>query len=225
MADFIKLEEKKEDSGGNKKRKKISRENDHEYTVFVKNLSFDSTNEDLKQCFSKFGPIVYALIVRDSVSGHSRGTGFVQFEKKESVDLCKAQSGKIILQDFAVDILPALRKTTIQNIEKEKESKKHEPKDSRNLYLLREGMIMAGSSASEGVSATDMAKRLRLEQIKSSMLKNLTRFISKERLTIHNLPETYDDAKLRKMIMTKTNMKVICFYTNCGINWKKLVLI
>lgn len=133
----------------------------------------------------------------------------MQFEKKESVEVCKAQSGKIVLQDFTLDILPALPKTTIKSIENTKESQKHETKDNRNLYLLREGMIMAGSSASEGVSASDMAKRLRLEQLKSSMLKNLTRFIARERLTIHNLPETYDDAKLRKMIISKTNVKVI----------------
>lgn len=41
------------------------------------------------------------------------------------------------------------------------------------------------------------------------MLKNLTRFISRDRLTIHNLPESYDDAKLRKMVISKTNMKPI----------------
>lgn len=191
-----------------RKKKKISREDDHEYTVFIKNLSFDSTNEDLKECFKKFGKINYALIVRDNVSGHSRGTGFVQFEKKESVEICLNQAGKIVLQDFTLDLMPALPKPTIKSIEKQKEAKKAEPKDGRNLYLLREGMIMAGSSASEGVSATDMAKRLRLEQLKSSMLKNLTRFISRERLTIHNLPDNYDDVKLRKMVIAKTGSKV-----------------
>lgn len=148
------------------------------------------------------------MVVVDKVSGHSRGTGFVQFEKKESVEICLKQAGKIVLQDFTLDLMPALPKVKVKAIEKEKEAKKNEPKDSRNLYLLREGMILAGSTASEGVSATDMAKRLRLEQLKSSMLKNLTRFISRERLTIHNLPDSYDDAKLRKMIVAKTSFKV-----------------
>lgn len=202
-------DESMEESEIKSKKRKIARENDHEYTIFIKNLSFDSTNEDLKEYFSKFGKIVYALIVRDNVSGHSRGTGFVQFEKKESVELCLSQSGKIILQDFTLEILPALPRGKIRTIEQEKESKKHEVKDTRNMYLLREGMILAGSAASEGVSATDMAKRLRLEQVKSSMLKNLTRFISRDRLTIHNLPESYDDAKLRKMVVFRTNIKVI----------------
>ncbi|XP_070498236.1 RNA-binding protein 28 [Chironomus tepperi] len=203
------IEEEVEEVEPARKKKKVSREDDHEYTVFIKNLSFDTTNEDLKECFKKFGKINYALIVRDNVSGHSRGTGFVQFEKKESVEICLNQAGKIVLQDFTLDLMPALPKGKVKQIEKEKEAKKVEPKDSRNLYLLREGMIMAGSTASEGVSATDMAKRLRLEQLKSSMLKNLTRFISRDRLTIHNLPDSYDDAKLRKMVVAKTGSKPI----------------
>ncbi|CAH1727832.1 unnamed protein product [Chironomus riparius] len=207
--DSIKNESIEEELEPVRKKKKISREDDHEYTVFIKNLSFDSTNEDLKECFKKFGNVNYALIVRDNVSGHSRGTGFVQFEKKESVEICLNQAGKIVLQDFTLDLMPALPKTKVKAIEKEKEAKKNEPKDGRNLYLLREGMIMAGSTASEGVSATDMAKRLRLEQLKSSMLKNLTRFISRERLTIHNLPDSYDDVKLRKMVVSKTGSKPI----------------
>ncbi|KAG5672310.1 hypothetical protein PVAND_002444 [Polypedilum vanderplanki] len=199
------VKEKKSDI---KKEKKYN-EKDNEYTVFVKNLNFDTTNEDLHECFKKFGPIKYALIVKDSISGHSKGTAFVKFLRKESVEICLAQSGKINLQDFVLEVLPTLSKQTVKNIEKQKEITKKEPKDSRNLYLIREGMIAAGSTASEGVSATDMAKRLRLEQIKSSMLKNLTRFISRERLTIHNLPENYDDAKLRKMVESRTKIKPI----------------
>lgn len=182
-------------------------EADNAFTVFVKNLSFDSTNEDLEKCFKKFGPIKYALVVKDHVSGHSKGTGFIRFLKKESVEICLAQSGKIILQDFPIEVLPTLSKKTVSNIAVQKEKNKHEPKDGRNLYLLREGMILAGSDAANGVSATDMAKRLRLEQIKSQMLKNLTRFIARDRLTIHNIPENYDDDKLRKVVLAKTSYK------------------
>jgi nucleolar protein 4 len=198
-----------------KKEKKYS-DSDNEFTVFIKNLSFDTENDDLRECFKKFGPIKYALVVKDHVSGHSKGTGFVRFLRKESVELCRAQSGKIHLQDFVLDVFPTLSKQTVKNIEKQKEESKKEIKDGRNLYLVREGMITAGSTASEGVSATDMSKRLRLEQIKSSMLKNLTRFISRERLTIHNLPENYDDAKLRKMVESKTKIKVSHILINCN---------
>jgi nucleolar protein 4 len=212
--DYIKLESTKtqvteDSSSGEVVKKKKYNQQDHDFTIFIKNISYDTTNEDLQECFKKFGPIKYALIVRDPVSGHSKGTGFVRFLRKESVEVCLTQSNKIILQDFTLEILPSISKDRVKAIEKEKIDKKEEPKDGRNLYLLREGMIMAGSEAAEGVSATDMAKRLRLEQLKSAMLKNLTRFIAKERLTIHNIPENIDDLKLRKMVEKKTNLKPI----------------
>ncbi|CRK95006.1 CLUMA_CG008492, isoform A [Clunio marinus] len=171
------------------------------------NLSFETTNEDLHKCFKKYGPIKYALVVKDPVSGHSKGTGFVRFLKKESVNMCMQQTGLISLQNFTLDVFPSLPKQKIMSLEVEK--KKQDPKDTRHMYLLREGMVIAGSAAAEGVSATDMSKRLRLEQIKSQMLKNLNRFLSRERLTIHNLPENFDDAKLRKTVATRTGLKPI----------------
>ena len=187
------------------KKERKSNEEDHDFTVFIKNLSFDTTNEDLQECFKNYGPIKYALVVRDPVSGHSKGTGFVRFLKRESVNICLQQTGLITLQNFTLEIFPSLSRQKIKSLETDKN--KQEPKDSRNMYLLREGMVLAGSAAAEGVSATDMSKRLRLEQIKSQMLKNLNRFISRDRLTIHNLPENYDDDKMRKMVSARTSIK------------------
>lgn len=179
---------------------------DHEFTIFVKNLSFDTTNEDLLECFRKFGPVKYALVVKDQTSGHSKGSGFIKFLKKESANLGLQQTGLLQLQNNILDIYPTLPKKKIQALDAGK--KKVEIKDGRHLYLLREGMVMAGSSAGDGVSATDMSKRLRLEQIKSQMLKNLTRFLSRERLTIHNIPANFDDDKLRKLVIARTNTHV-----------------
>lgn len=69
---------------------------------------------------------------------------------------------------------PALSKEQI--CEHRNENKKgKQGKDSRNLYLTREGLIMAGSKAAEGVSASDMNKRHKLEQLKAQVLKKLNR--------------------------------------------------
>lgn len=200
-------EEEKDPSLAEVKPQRKSNEEDHEFTVFVKNLSFETSNEDLHECFKKFGPIKYALVVRDPVSGHSKGTGFVRFFKRESVNICLQQTGLITLQNYTLEIFPSLSRQKIKSLETDKT--KQEPKDNRNMYLLREGMVLAGSAAAEGVSATDMSKRLRLEQIKSQMLKNLNRFISRDRLTIHNLPEHYDDEKMRKTVLARTSVKPV----------------
>lgn len=49
-------------------------------TVFLKNVPFEATNDDLMQCCKRFGPIWYGLITKDHISGHSKGTGFVKFK-------------------------------------------------------------------------------------------------------------------------------------------------
>lgn len=66
-------------------------------------------------------------------------------------------------------------------------------------------VVLAGTKAAEGVSATDMAKRLQLEQYKTQILRNLNMFISRTRLIVHNLPPSWDDAKLRALFKRHTD--------------------
>lgn len=95
-----------------------------------------------------------------------------------------------------------------RHLTKTQESKRTEAADSRNLYLAKEGVIVAGTTAAEGVSVSDMAKRHHLERVKNQMLKNLNRFMSKERLTVHNIPDNFDSIKLRKVVESHTKLKV-----------------
>ena len=76
-----------------------------------------------------------------------------------------------------------------------------QPKDKRNLYLAREGFIRPGSDAAEGVSAADMNRRMKLVSLKKQKLKNTNFFISDTRLSVHNLPTTCDEKKLKKIFV------------------------
>lgn len=147
-------------------------------TIFLKNVPFDATNDDIKELCQKYGPIVYALINIDPISGHSKGTAFVKFKTKESADLLLSttNSGKneLILMDSIIEPHLALARDKIKE-KLENKNSKTTTTDSRNLYLAKEGLIMAGSKAAEGVSASDMAKRHKLEKIKTQILKNLNR--------------------------------------------------
>lgn len=55
-------------------------------TVFVRNLPFEATEQELGQLFHGFGPIRYARITMDRATGRSRGTGFVCFWNTEHAD-------------------------------------------------------------------------------------------------------------------------------------------
>jgi len=51
--------------------------------LYVGNLSFDTSNEDLQQLFAKAGTVESASIVEDRETGRSRGFGFVEMSTKE----------------------------------------------------------------------------------------------------------------------------------------------
>ena len=48
--------------------------------LYVGNLSFSVTDEELQQAFASFGTVASARIVMDRMSGRSKGFGFVEFE-------------------------------------------------------------------------------------------------------------------------------------------------
>ena len=55
-------------------------------TFFISffSIPWKTTEEELKQHFSKFGNIVFANIKKDPETGNSRGFGFIRFENYES---------------------------------------------------------------------------------------------------------------------------------------------
>ncbi|RUS28950.1 hypothetical protein BC938DRAFT_481242 [Jimgerdemannia flammicorona] len=57
-------------------------------TLFVRNLPFEATEEELKELFENWGAVRYARITMDKDTGRSRGTGFVCFKEKSSADAC-----------------------------------------------------------------------------------------------------------------------------------------
>lgn len=46
--------------------------------LYVGNLSFDTTADDLRQAFSQHGTVVSVSVVADRDTGRSRGFGFVE---------------------------------------------------------------------------------------------------------------------------------------------------
>ncbi len=58
--------------------------------IYVGNLSYNTTNDDLKEAFEKFGTVESAVVVVDKIDGRSKGFGFVEMssesEAKDAID-------------------------------------------------------------------------------------------------------------------------------------------
>jgi RNA recognition motif-containing protein len=51
--------------------------------IYVGNLSYSVTEEDLRQAFEAFGQVASASIIKDKFSNQSKGFGFVEMPVKE----------------------------------------------------------------------------------------------------------------------------------------------
>jgi len=50
--------------------------------IYVGNLSFEVTEQDLQEAFEAFGEVTSVKIIKDKFSGQSKGFGFVEMPKK-----------------------------------------------------------------------------------------------------------------------------------------------
>ena len=65
--------------------------------LFVGNLSFNTTQEQLQDLFAAHGNVVEVDVIMDKFSGRPRGFGFVTMESKEAADAAvQALNGKEI---------------------------------------------------------------------------------------------------------------------------------
>jgi cold-inducible RNA-binding protein len=51
--------------------------------LYVGNLAFQTTSEDLQQLFAQSGTVESAAVIEDRDTGRSRGFGFVEMSSKE----------------------------------------------------------------------------------------------------------------------------------------------
>ena len=65
--------------------------------IYVGNLSYNVTEEDLQQAFAAFGQVASASIIKDQFSGRSKGFGFVEMPVKEEAQAAIAgMNGKMM---------------------------------------------------------------------------------------------------------------------------------
>lgn len=210
--------EKKEESLHPKK--KSNRQ--EPFSIFVRNIPYDADAESLKEHFSTFGTVKYALPVVDKETGLAKGSAFVAFAKEDAYLDCLDNAptvastsmliaddvspsyvyqGRILSIASAVD-RDSASKLADRNSLKRKEALGKAPgeKDKRNLFLLNEGRITENSKLAQYISKTDLELREKSYKLRTQQLKkNPTLHLSLTRLAIRNLPRAMNAKALKAL--------------------------
>ncbi|CAN6297415.1 unnamed protein product [Urochloa humidicola] len=179
------------------------KDTDLDRTIFISNLPFDISNEEVTVRFSVFGKVESFFPVLHKLTKRPRGTGFLKFSTAEAADASVSAANAapglgIFIKSRALNVMKAMDKESAHK--KALEKAKTEVEDRRNLYLAKEGEILAGTPAAEGVSDADMNKRNWLARRKTEMLQSPKFHVSRTRLIIYKLPKT----------MTINDVKRLC---------------
>ncbi|KAJ7582762.1 hypothetical protein C8J56DRAFT_864966 [Mycena floridula] len=202
-------------------------------TLFVRNVPFSSTEDELRTLFRAFGPLRYARITLDPASGRSRGTGFACFWNKEDADKVVEQSEllklettglidvpkknpftlpsiltpdpsstlakSLVLQGRTLDVVRAVTRDVAGKL-KEDGERQREKADKRNMYLLREGVILPNSPAADTLTPAELERRSQSFNSRKVLLKsNPSLYISKTRLSIRQIPTFVTEHMLKRL--------------------------
>ncbi|KAL6300364.1 hypothetical protein BKA93DRAFT_536324 [Sparassis latifolia] len=203
-------------------------------TLFVRNIPFEATDDELRVLFRAFGPLRYARIAMDPESGRSRGTGFVCFWNKMDADKAIAQSEilrsetvgdkaaapkknpfklpslltpdpsasmaqNLVLHGRTLDAILAVTRDEAGKL-KEAGERQREKADKRNLYLLREGIILPNTPAAESLGQTELEKRTQSYNSRRALLRsNPSLYVSRTRLSVRQLPIFASERMLKRL--------------------------
>ncbi len=76
--------------------------------IYVGNLPFSVTQEQLKELFSQYGEIEEAVVVTNKFSGRSKGFGFVSFKEDSSAERAVAEMNKKEVEGRALNVKEAI---------------------------------------------------------------------------------------------------------------------
>lgn len=201
-------------------RKPLNRQEN--FTIFVRNIPYDTDSDSLKGHFEQFGPVKYALPVIDKETGLARGTAFVAFRKEDAYLSCLENAPKssevsmLISDDVSplyvyegrvLSITSAVDRESASKLQERNSVKRSEllgkapdAKDKRNLFLLNEGRITENSKLASLISKTDLELREKSYKLRVQQLnKNPSLHLSMTRLAIRNLPRSLTAKSLKAL--------------------------
>lgn len=115
--------------------------------MFVGGLNWETTDESLKNYFSQFGEVLDCTVMRDNVTGRSRGFGFLTFAEAKSVTAVLAKEhfldGKIV---SCFRLFCIIRANRSRLIPKEQFLVKSKTRLQRSLLVVLAWMLLRKTS-------------------------------------------------------------------------------
>jgi len=71
-------------------------------TIFIKNLPYDVTEEDVRKHFMVYGPIVSVRLAMWNHTQNQKGFGYIDFKREDSADIAVRKSGSIVMNERIV---------------------------------------------------------------------------------------------------------------------------
>lgn len=79
--------------------------------IYVGNLPYSATDEDLREAFGKVGEVQSVKILTDAATGRSRGFGFVEMASEEDTDRAIKELNGTMLMDRTLTVNEARPQT------------------------------------------------------------------------------------------------------------------
>ena len=75
--------------------------------IYVGNLSWSMTDEDLNTLFSEYGTVTSAKILKDKMNGRSKGFGFVEMSDDEAAKKAIAELDQASVEGRSIKVMEA----------------------------------------------------------------------------------------------------------------------
>lgn len=72
--------------------------------LYVGNLSYSTTEDDIRDAFAKFGEVTSAKLIIDQMSGRSKGFGFVEMSSDEDAEKAIAGLNGTVLHERTLTV-------------------------------------------------------------------------------------------------------------------------
>lgn len=81
--------------------------------LFVGNLPYNTTNEELGEFFAQFGEVMSAAVIMDRATGRSKGFGFIEMTNDEEADAAIAKGDGIEFEGRKLTVSEARPKAEV----------------------------------------------------------------------------------------------------------------